>query len=492
MLHSFIQKAKGVKSVNAKFKRGIFIAVSLLLFLGLIFAGIHHLNDYPIEQISQGSKDAESVQVQSRYPSVDIVTRTQDVDGIRIHEQFPEFQTPRLNQMMQNFVDHERQKFAEGVEASRASRQSLMKPYYHLYFEIYPLGTGYYSFVMHTEKDYAGANPEIHLQPYIVDLSNDSIVDAKQLFSEDYYADLKAYLLDQLKADEERGSFIIDEIYEQYLAEHHLGEQLVLTHDKAEFVFEAYAVGARAAGEPVVALTHEQLAEYLTDDAVKKLGEITENKVLAEREETVTKRKAPELPPNMPSVVTHNEQAGKKVAITFDDGPHPENTPAILNLLDQYGAKATFFMLGSTADFYPDLIQKVARAGHEVGNHSWNHPQLTLLDDQRIQEEVNRSDQVFEQELGYRPPLMRPPYGDFDERVIQQVHKPLVLWSIDTLDWQSHNPQAILQIVKDQLHDGAIILMHDIHAETVEATRLVLEYLSSQGYEMVTVSELFE
>lgn len=478
--------------MNAQFKRIIFAGLSIMLLIAILFVGIHHFQNKNNQKIAKGKDDIQTERAESKYPGVDIITRTQDVNGIIIHEQYPDFQTESLNRAMQTFVKNERQNFAEELGNTKPSKNKQIKPYYRLYFDIFQIGEQAYSIVMHTEKSYAGANAEIRVQPFIINLKKDEVIDSQKLYAEEDYEKLSTFILEKLKSDEKIGSYIIDEAYQNFLKEHHLGERLVLTQEGAQFIFEPYSVGARAAGSPTVSLTLEELAQYLTDDAVKTIGQLTKNTVLEKGKKAVQARVAPELPKNMPAVVTHNAQAGKKVALTFDDGPHPENTPAILNLLDQYKAKATFFMLGKSADFYPDLVQKVAEAGHEVANHSWSHPQLTLLSDQGIQQEINQTDDAIRAALGYNPTLHRPPYGAYDDRVIQNVGKPLVLWSIDTLDWQSHDPQAILSIVKENLHDGAIILMHDVHAESVQGAKLVLEYLSSQGYEMVTVSELFK
>lgn len=473
-------------------KRVIFIGMSLLLLAAIIILGIQHFDTNYQEKIVQGSNEDQKEHTSSKYPGVGIVTSTQDIDGILIHEKYPEFSHDHLDRSMKKLVKNHRKDFSEEVGKIKDLKKSKIKPYYHMYFDITPLGEHIYSIVMHTEKNYATANAEIHSQPFLVDVQNDRILQMKNLFSEEDYTELTTFVLKELKKDPEKGQYIFDEAYKDFLNQHHLAERLVLNSDGAEFLFEPYSVGARAAGTPSVKLSLEELALYFTDEAVKRLGVLANNDLLQKGKKAVLARQAPELPENMPKVVTNNPKAGKKVALTFDDGPHPENTPAIMQLLKEHQAKATFFMLGSTADFYPELIQQVVEAGHEVGSHSWNHPQLSLLDEASIKNEVDLTDNVFKEAIGYAPNTLRPPYGDYDDRVSQLIDKPLVLWSIDTLDWKSRDPQAILAQVQSQLHDGAIILMHDIHDETVSGTALVLDYLDEQGYECVTVSELFE
>ncbi|WP_301110170.1 polysaccharide deacetylase family protein [Sporosarcina sp.] len=184
------------------------------------------------------------------------------------------------------------------------------------------------------------------------------------------------------------------------------------------------------------------------------------------------------------------KQVGKKVALTFDDGPDPKSTVRILETLEKYDAKATFFMLGSRVEYYPEIAQQVAVAGHELGNHSWNHPSLTKLPDKKLYDEVQGTTDIIKQVTGEPATVFRPPYGAENERVRAITNLPVVLWDVDTLDWKHHNPQKLLAKVKANTRNGSIILMHDIHKSTADGLDSVLAYLQSQGYTFVTVSEL--
>src|SRR5699024_10558867 len=180
----------------------------------------------------------------------------------------------------------------------------------------------------------------------------------------------------------------------------------------------------------------------------------------------------------------------KRVALTFDDGPHPTNTLEILQLLEDYQAKATFFVLGNRVDFYPDLTKEIAARGHELGNHTWNHKDLTALSEEEINQEIQLVNDRIEKITGQPPRLYRPPYGAKNDLVQEVVGLTEVLWTIDTEDWKSHDPDKILSVVKENVTDGSIILMHDIHETTVEATKLVLKFLQEADYDCVTISDL--
>lgn len=182
----------------------------------------------------------------------------------------------------------------------------------------------------------------------------------------------------------------------------------------------------------------------------------------------------------------------KRVALTFDDGPHPKVTQQILKTLKKYDAKATFFVVGDSVKKNPKVLKEVSAAGHEIGNHTFNHVKLTTLSVKQIQSQIQSTDAEVKAVIGHNTTVFRPPYGAYNNNVKGQLKVPNVLWTIDTLDWKHHNPTKTLQIVKANAKNGSIILMHDIHQTTADALDSVLSTLQKQGYEFVTVSELLQ
>lgn len=184
---------------------------------------------------------------------------------------------------------------------------------------------------------------------------------------------------------------------------------------------------------------------------------------------------------------------GKMVAITFDDGPNPTNTPQILAALKKYNAKATFFMLGQNANAYPDTVKAVYNSECEIGIHTWNHPQLTKLTSDNIAKQVSDTSDVIYEITGYRPKIVRPPYGAINDTVKSTLSEyPLILWNIDSLDWKSRDENVFVPHVMQDVQDGDIILLHDIHSTTVPGAEKIISQLTEQGYQLVTVSELLE
>ena len=182
----------------------------------------------------------------------------------------------------------------------------------------------------------------------------------------------------------------------------------------------------------------------------------------------------------------------KMVAITFDDGPHKTNTNKIIDILKKYNARATFFMLGSNVKLYPDVVKDVYLSNSEIGIHTWDHKDLTTLSSENILSQVQTTSDAIYEITGKRPTLLRPPYGSFNNTVKSTVDMPLILWNIDSLDWQSRDPEKIVPLVLNSVKDGDIILLHDIHATTIPAAERIIDSLTKEDYQIITVSELLE
>ena len=147
-------------------------------------------------------------------------------------------------------------------------------------------------------------------------------------------------------------------------------------------------------------------------------------------------------------------------------------------------------MLGSRVSFYPEIVKEMKEAGHELGNHTWNHLDLTKASPEKIALEINNTSDAIEQASGSKPTVFRPPYGAVNNTVRAQTSLPVVLWDVDTLDWKYRNADHLLTHVKKHVKEGSTILMHDIHMSTAEGLDAVLAYLQGEGYSFVTVSEL--
>lgn len=182
----------------------------------------------------------------------------------------------------------------------------------------------------------------------------------------------------------------------------------------------------------------------------------------------------------------------KRVALTFDDGPHAKVTQQILKTLKKYNAKATFFVVGNKVEKNPTILKEIFNAGHEIGNHTYNHSKLTTLTDKDVKTQIQSTNALVKSVTGYDTTVFRPPYGSYNKKITDQLNVPNVLWTIDTLDWKHHDPKKTVQIINTNVKNGSIILMHDIHQTTADALDSVLSSLQKKGYQFVTVSELLQ
>jgi peptidoglycan-N-acetylglucosamine deacetylase len=185
---------------------------------------------------------------------------------------------------------------------------------------------------------------------------------------------------------------------------------------------------------------------------------------------------------------------GPYIALTFDDGPSPVTSTQLLDILEKRDIKVTFFVMGPNVAAHPEIVRRELADGDEIGNHSWTHPRLSKLSDQRVTEEITKTQDAIKNASGYTPTLMRPPYGAITKRQREWIEKQfglsVILWSVDPFDWKRPGASVISQRILSGAKPGAIILSHDIHQQTIDAMPATLDALLAKGDKFVTVSEL--
>ena len=206
-----------------------------------------------------------------------------------------------------------------------------------------------------------------------------------------------------------------------------------------------------------------------------------------------------EPPKKFDEIVYHSRHNDRmEIALSFDDGPHPRLTPVILDILEEYGVKATFFMVGENVDYYPDAARAVVEAGHEIGNHTFSHRKFNRMSEHEMLDEIHACEQAISSVSDSPVHLIRPPEGQMNEamrRVIGSLDYRIILWDVDTRDWAHTPPAEISRHILDTVQAGDIILMHDFighDSPTPEALRTVIPALLERGYRFVTVGELVD
>lgn len=186
--------------------------------------------------------------------------------------------------------------------------------------------------------------------------------------------------------------------------------------------------------------------------------------------------------------------SGNYLAMTFDDGPHPTNTPRLLEMLRARNIKATFFVIGQSATLYPQVLRTTVEQGHEIGNHSNTHRLLSKLSDAEMKADLSRCHEAVLSATGVAPRVMRPPYGGLLKRQHEVIRNefgyPIILWSVDPLDWKRPGPSAVTSRILHGASAGGIVLAHDLHSQTVDAMPATLDGLLRRGFQFVTVSQM--
>ena len=309
------------------------------------------------------------------------------------------------------------------------------------------------------------AHPIDIIKTFNADIKKCEFMGIKDIISDNQYKYFEELAI--LKADVEN----VDE---------HFFDNLVITKTGIEIILKCGDYFPMSEGSKSVVLKYDEIEgllvksfDYKTNKAEAVDGDIS---IIKETKET-------EIDPSAPML-----------ALTFDDGPSA-NTERILDVLNQYGGKATFFVLGNRVNVRKNTMIRIVNEGHEIGNHSWSHRQLTHLTSQEIKDQIMMTRAKIYEVTGKDCLIVRPPYGLCND-VVKEIGKNLgvtfVNWSVDTLDWKTKDAQAIYNEVMKSVSDGAIILCHDLYKTTVEAIETVVPKLIDDGYQLVTVSKLLE
>ncbi|MFJ5769411.1 polysaccharide deacetylase family protein [Psychrobacillus sp. NPDC093180] len=427
----------------------------------------------PKEQINESD---------SVYPGIRIITEMSNDEKTPYAIQFPQSNVPEFNDTVRAYTNQIKTSYLNQKDDLTDSNIHPSGEL-NISFEVFQHTTGYYSFVIHTYMNIGGENRLSETKIFRIHNQSGHMLTINDLLSNNEKALVKL-------ATKVRESILSDEQLIPHLMQDQFKEKTMptwdnysnfsLKKDSIEFYYDDHVITTRST---VVSIPLEDLNDIIADSF--KLPEAaiqpppTASETEDEKPEEDIRQEDTEVAPS-----------AKVVALTFDDGPNPESTTLILETLKKYNAKATFFMLGSRVSFYPEIVKEMKEAGHELGNHTWNHIDLTKASSEKIALEINNTSDVIEQASGSKPTVFRPPYGAVNNAVRTQTSLPVVLWNVDTLDWKYRDANRLLEHVKDHVKEGSTILMHDIHMSTAEGLDAVLAYLQKEGYSFVTVSEL--
>lgn len=313
---------------------------------------------------------------------------------------------------------------------------------------------------------------------YLFDAATGKALTAADIFRDSYREKASAYALDYFQKHETYGKQLFGNYKALLSPESEVFSTFALTDDSVIFYIDKYEILPGKHGAIRLEIPREVFKGSFLTDPVEVIPPVVEEP--AQPEET-TEETGRVIDPNKPMV-----------ALTYDDGPSPTATNAILDVLEKYNAVATFYDVGYRVAQYPDVVKREAALGCEVGSHSYDHKDFNKLTAAQIQADVKQVNEAFAK-AGVKPTSFRPPYGNTNATVQANVPLPIVTWSVDTLDWKTRNVDSILNEVKAAGNlDGKVILLHGIYDTTAQATAKLVPMLQEQGYQLVTVSELIQ
>lgn len=202
-------------------------------------------------------------------------------------------------------------------------------------------------------------------------------------------------------------------------------------------------------------------------------------------------KKSEDVVLNITPDVIEIDSSKPTIALTFDDGPS-KYTKKIVELLKKYDAVGTFFIIGNKVEIYDETIKLMYQNGNEIGNHSYDHKWLTRLTDDELNEQIEKTNEIIKKTTGVAPLLLRPSYGAINKKLRENIKLDIVMWDVDTRDWEIKNYKKIADKALSKIKDGDIILMHDVYERTYKALEIMLPKLKEQGFQLVTVSTLNE
>lgn len=422
-------------------------------------------------------KDALSVEIKSEQIDTGfrLDQESKSSDTFTSFRTIPSTSIKEIDVPIYEWATQQEDLFYEEMEKTEDTINNNFVAHFNLHTDISKIKDDLFNVEMEVEQAVEQSEEYKKIKTFIVDLNAEKIVDLNEVFDEEVFTTKERFQLIAEQLDEK----IDYETWEPVLQE--LNDlEISLSEEKFTFYFNDKDV--RNDNEYVkVSIPTKKLAAYFHSDYY--LIFITEE-MEAEMERQRMKEEKER---------NHATAKNKYIALTFDDGPEIETTDRILNTLEQYDAKATFFMLSKNAKAHPDIAKRVADQGHEIANHSITHANLNAVNNNQVKQEIIDSKQQIEEVTGKTPTLFRPPYGssnNYVEKIAQETDQAITMWSIDTYDWQHLNASKTLQAIQNEVRPGSIILMHDIHPTTADAVPQIMEYLTNEGYEFVTVSEL--
>ena len=465
------------KKAKPKSKKLFIIIPFLILLFSAGLFGIYFLNQSHSRQTTAPS-DEKYYFADSKYSGIRSKFVTRDNKREKVSIEYPITENEKINRLISESIDKIDRDFQNTVLLATVFDKPMTET---IGYQVTHNTSEALSIVINIKQDMNGAHPASMTQFWTFDKKSGEVVGLAD-FTEQSDEAAEAIIsaakdnISQIIKQRQQPEIDLNEIINKEALSNFIitnnGNSLAWPLGQASLLPSSY-------GELTITVPISSVSKYLQNPTARKLANIP---------------KPPEPKPEpAPAAPTPAPTTGNKViALTFDDGPGPY-TAHLLDILDQYGAKATFFLIGSKVSGQASVVRSIQARGHQLGNHSWSHPELPKLSVDQIAGEIDRTNEAIRQATGVKPSILRPPYGAVNGVVLEQLrlrNMSSILWSVDTRDWADRNSQIVCSRAVAGARPGAVILMHDIHQTSVNAVPCILSSLKQQGYSFVTIQRL--
>ena len=465
------------KKAKPKSKKLFIIIPFLILLFSAGLFGIYFLNQSHSRQTT-ASSDEKYYFADSKYSGIRSKFVTRDNKREKVSIEYPIMENEKINRLISESIDKIDRDFQNTVLLATVFDKPMTET---IGYQVTHNTSEALSIVVNIKQDMNGAHPASMTQFWTFDKKSGEVVGLAD-FTEQSDEAAEAIIsaakdnISQTIKQRQQPEIDLNEIINKEALSNFIitndGNALAWPLGQASLLPSSY-------GELTITVPISSVSKYLQNPTARKLANIP---------------KPPEPKPEpapAPAAPTPTV-ANKTIALTFDDGPGPY-TAHLLDILDQYGAKATFFLIGSKVSGQASVVRSIQARGHQLGNHSWSHPELPKLSVDQIAGEIDRTNEAIRQATGVKPSILRPPYGAVNGVVLEQLrlrNMSSILWSVDTRDWADRNSQIVCSRAVAGARPGAVILMHDIHQTSVNAVPCILSSLKQQGYSFVTIQRL--
>ncbi|GEN53414.1 polysaccharide deacetylase family protein [Halobacillus faecis] len=424
-------------------------------------------------------ESGEKTDIQVMY-DVRIETDISEFEEYHMTAHYPQTPNNQIDQTIIDYVNQQKALFKQESYKSKQKNDGSQAHELHIDFEVIHQNQRFFV-VRFIETMDLGAGGVMTNQTIMnFDKKNGKALSLEELFKEDiYYVDrLHEWTKEKMGDAGEGNSQLMDKVE----AKPEFYEDVAFTGEGL-LVF----IDAPASQEPYrVMIEKDKVSRLLRSeytDAFIEAPDVVDN--------TTSEDKGTDNHYKDFSLDNHLHGERKEVALTFDDGPHPEVTREILDVLDKYEAKASFFMIGKRVGYYPEVAREVSERGHEIGNHTWNHPRLGRLSDDQINQQLTSTQTILEQVTGQKVDLLRLPFGNLPS-ANDQEENIVAPWTIYSEEWEDLKPETVAEDILSEMEGDSIVLLHDLQHSTVETVDLLLKGLYAEGYEVVPVGHIID